>query len=298
MPRAAEVAVVIPTYKRPEALARCLASLAEQSVGRERFEVVVVDDGSGAPPHDVIAKFADSLHVTLHARANGGPGAARNTGVQATSARYIAFIDDDCTADVQWLEALLRASVDNEQALIGGRVENALTNNAYAEASQLLTGWLIHWYSHPLRHNRRTFTTNNMLFARDSFIALGGFDVDALADTAEDRDLCDRWRGAGWPLVYVEDAVVRHAHRMSLRGYVSQHHNYGRGAVYFHQAAGRNPSEARKPESIAFYVGMLRWPYTRHAPVRATHHALLLLLSQVVYVGSYFMERVWPIKRR
>ncbi len=296
-PAAPAATVVIPTYRRPDALARCLAALAVQTLDPAMFEVIVVDDGSGDPPHEIVQQAASRLQVRLVTRDNGGPGAARNTGVAEASGRWVAFTDDDCTPEPGWLAALLRAAQAQPDALVGGRVENALTDNPFAEASQLLTSWLVHWYAHPDRYHRRFFTTNDMILPREAFLALGGFDTTALADTAEDRDLCDRWRGRGWPMVYEPGAVVRHAHRMSLRGFVAQHHNYGRGAVYFHTAGGRNASAARKPESPKFYFGMLAFPFSRHRLPRAAGYSLLLLLSQVVYVAGYFSERIRPVKR-
>ncbi len=291
------ISVVIPTYRRPEALARCLDALAVQTFSEREFEVIVVDDGSGAPPHAVVERMASRLTITLLTREHGGPGAARNTGVAAARGARIAFVDDDCLPEPDWLTELVRVSALHDHALVAGRVENALIGNPFAEASQLLTSWLVQWYSHPDRYARLTFTTNNMLFAREQFESLGGFDTTSLADTAEDRDLCDRWRVRGWPLVRARDAVVKHAHRMSLDGFVAQHHNYGRGAVYFHKAAGRVPSEARKPETPRFYFGLLRFPFSQHGPLRAIGYALLLLLAQVVYVWGYFSERLLPVKQ-
>jgi len=323
------ISVVIPTYRRHDALARCLEAIARQTLAKHEFEVIVVDDGSGNPPRAVIERVAAQLHITLLTRDNGGPGAARNTGVAAAFGTWVAFTDDDCLPEPKWLAELLHVATAHTTAhttththahttahatahttahatahttahttaLVGGRVENALTGNVFAEASQLLTAWLRTWYSHPDRYARLTFTTNNMLFAREQFERIGGFDTTSLADTAEDRDLCDRWRAQGWPLVHAPHAVVRHAHRMSFGGFVAQHHNYGRGAVYFHRAAGRVPSQARKPETLRFYFGLLQAPFTKHNPLRAFGFSLLLLLAQVAYVGGYFSERVFPIKQ-
>lgn len=295
--RAPAICVVIATYRRPQALAVCLDALTRQSYPARDFEVIVVDDGSEEPPHEVVERFASRIAVTLLTRENGGPGAARNTGVAAARTAWVAFTDDDCIPEPDWLAELLRVATLHDHALVGGRVINAITQNPFAEASQLLTSWLVQWHSPPERRGRLTFTTNNMLFAREPFERLGGFDTTALADTAEDRDLCDRWRAEGWPLVHAPAAVVGHAHAMSLTGFMAQHLNYGRGAVYFHKAAGRAPSEARKPESVRFYIGMLAYPFAQHGLLRGLGYAMLLLLAQVVYIGGYFSERAFPVKQ-
>ena len=75
-----EVDVVIPTFRRPEALASCLRSLESQTLAPASVEVV--DDSE-----------------TDH-----GPGISRNIGWKRGSGRYVAFIDDDCLADCDWIE--------------------------------------------------------------------------------------------------------------------------------------------------------------------------------------------------
>ena len=71
--------VVVPTYQRPASLARCLDALGAQTIERDRFEVIVVDDGSADSPREVVARAAASIDVRLIEQANAGPATARNT---------------------------------------------------------------------------------------------------------------------------------------------------------------------------------------------------------------------------
>lgn len=92
------VAVVIPFYQRDHGvLSRALDSIAGQTF--RDVQVIVVDDESPLPPDAEIAARpeAERARITLVKRPNGGPGAARNTGLDAVpaSARYIAFLDSD-----------------------------------------------------------------------------------------------------------------------------------------------------------------------------------------------------------
>ena len=82
--------VIVPTYGRPEYLADCLASILEQTV--EDFEVIVVDDAS---PEPVEPPAGDTRVRVLRRDTNGGPAAARNTGLEAARGTYLAFCDDD-----------------------------------------------------------------------------------------------------------------------------------------------------------------------------------------------------------
>jgi GT2 family glycosyltransferase len=83
---------------------------------------------------------------------------------------------------------------------------------------------------------------------------VGGFNTSFR--TAEDRDLCDRWRLAGLPLAFAPDAVVGHAHRMTLASFIRQHAGYGRGAHRFMRAHRQRHRTTSTFEPM-FYTGLL-----------------------------------------
>src|SRR3984957_976816 len=113
-----ETSIVIPTYRRPEDLARAIDSVLAQEGVQTPFEILVVDndpDGSAEPIVRVIA--AQSPAPIRYVReARPGISHARNTGVAHAAGRYLAFLDDDEEADPQWLahffEALQRFGAD------------------------------------------------------------------------------------------------------------------------------------------------------------------------------------------
>ena len=102
--------IVVPTYGRPEYLGECLASILQQTV--EDFEVIVVDDAS---PEPVELPVEDARVRLLRRDTNGGPAAARNTGMAAATGTYLGFCDDDDLCAPQRLqlaaEGLERAPV-------------------------------------------------------------------------------------------------------------------------------------------------------------------------------------------
>ena len=119
------VSVVVPTCGRPELLRRCLAAVCGQSLGGERYEVIVVDDR----PHPLTASIVDSCRspsgprlVYLPNHGRHGPAAARNLGWRAARAGLVAFTDDDTVATVDWLRnglAALAAAPPGTGALCG-----------------------------------------------------------------------------------------------------------------------------------------------------------------------------------
>ena len=103
-----EFTVVVPTIGRPRYLEGCLAALAALDYPRDRYEVVVVNDGGGGPTVDVIARFAEDLELRATEPARTGPSAARNAGAAAARGRFVAFTDDDCVPGTGWLAELER----------------------------------------------------------------------------------------------------------------------------------------------------------------------------------------------
>ncbi len=85
------ISVIIPTYNRAELLRETLKSVFAQSF--RDFEVVVVDDGSTDQTEGMLCEFGNVIRSIR--QKNKGPGAARDTGVQAAHGVYIAFLDSD-----------------------------------------------------------------------------------------------------------------------------------------------------------------------------------------------------------
>jgi GT2 family glycosyltransferase len=284
--------VIVPTYQRPAAVAHCLDALCAQELPRERFEVVVVDDGSAEPPRAVVARFATTLDVRLIEQRNSGPASARNAGAAAARGDYLAFTDDDCRPDAHWLAALDAMAAQHPGCAIGGRVDNSLADGVYSTASQLLIDFLYEYYNGGDGAGR-FFITSNLVFPADAFRALGGFDTSFPLAAAEDRDVCDRWREAGHTMLYADDAVVYHEHALRFGSFCRQHFNYGRGAYYLHRArARRGEAPLRVEPLVRFYARLVAYPLGRSAAPRSFALAALSALSQGVYVSGYLRERL------
>ncbi|NJN16606.1 MAG: glycosyltransferase [Oscillochloris sp.] len=282
------VSVVIPTYNRPQPLAACLQALAAQDYPRDRYEVIVVDDGSPQSPAPLFAALPE-MTVRLIVQQRRGPAAARNAGAAVAHGRILAFTDDDCRPHPDWLRALSLRSASAPNALVGGAIRNALPDNPYADASQILVGYIYDYYNRP--QGARFFTSNNIAMPREQFLAIGGFDAGYPRAAAEDRDFCDRWLDAGYPLLYAPEARIDHAHALDLRRFWRQHFNYGRGAYHFHRGrAVRNQQEIRV-EPLRFYGNLLAAPLNNRPLNQALPRVGLLFLSQAANALGFFVER-------
>ena len=285
-----QFSIVIPTYNRPQRLYQCLSSLTELNYPRDRFEVVVVDDGSQTPLAPVVEPFKTTLNLRFLRQANSGPASARNAGAAAAQGNYLVFTDDDCHPTSTWLTVLEAAFDEVPDALIGGTTLNALPNNLYSTASQVLIDYLYGFYN-PKPDAATFFASNNFAVPRATYLELQGFDTSFPLAAGEDREFCDRWRYYRHPMRYAADMQVRHAHKLTLRSFWRQHFNYGRGAFCFHRVRAHRTDDTIKVEALTFYWNLLTYPLRRLPLIKAIPVAALMVISQIANVAGFFWER-------
>jgi GT2 family glycosyltransferase len=268
----------------------CLQSLTLLDYPRSDFEVIVVDDGSGMPPETVVAAFHDRLDVTLLTQPHVGPAIARNTGAARAKGAFLAFTDDDCIPAPSWLQTLAARFATAPDCAIGGQTLNALPDNPYSTASQLLVDYLYSYYN--VDPNRsRFFASNNLAFPTEQFRIVGGFDTTFPLAAGEDRELCDRWLRHGYQMMYAPEATVYHRQALTLRSFWRQHFSYGRGAFRFHQARARHAQKRATLEAKAFYLGILRYPFLQTQGLHALLLATLLAVAQGATAAGMLWER-------
>jgi glycosyltransferase involved in cell wall biosynthesis len=249
--------VVVPTHNRVPALRACLDSLAALDYPRERYEIVVVDDGGSAPLDGLLDPLPEHLRVELVAQQRAGPAAARNAGVKRASGELLAFTDDDCRPRPDWLRHLAARFQAAPEEAVGGRTINALRSNLYSAAAQLVID-VGYRQNNEGPEDRRWFTTNNLAVPAAGFRTLGGFDPSFR--TAEDRDFCSRWVQSGRRMSYEPRAVVDHAHPLGLESFLRMHFAYGRGSFRYRRAQRRRGRGV--PLEPSFYLALAR---TAHA---------------------------------
>jgi GT2 family glycosyltransferase len=278
--------VIVPTFERPAPLAACVGALRALDRPGGSLEIVIVNDG-GRPPAPDTVRAADDATLVLRVvdQRNAGPASARNRGAAEARGEFLAFTDDDCLPDRGWLTAFDAALRATPGALVGGRTVNAIPDSVFADTSQRLADFVSSYFHGGAMG--RFFTSNNLAVAREAFLAAGGFDTSFPFSAGEDRELGDRWSAQGRSSVAAPDALVRHAHRLSARGFLRQHFTYGRGAVAFRRVR----AESGRPVRVdpAFYLQSLAYAL-RGGGVRAPARAALTAIAHAAYAAGLVYE--------
>jgi glycosyltransferase involved in cell wall biosynthesis len=292
--------VIIPTHRRPLELQRCLEAVVALDIAPERYEIIVVNDGGSDDTEQCVAAVAAVTDRQLRSvrQAQSGPARARNTGAAEARGQLLAFTDDDCAPRSDWLNRLEARLIAHPSAIVGGRSINALSTLPCSVASQELIDFLYEYFR---RGDMSTgfFTTNNLAVTARTFRDSGGFDVSFPLAAGEDREFCERWRCRGGALIYAEDALVDHAHRLTFGRFLRQHFTYGRGADFLRRSrARRGDADYQAPtEPWSFHLRLVTFPLRQGPSWRALTLCVLLAMSQVTYVAGYFFQRVFRLNR-
>jgi GT2 family glycosyltransferase len=284
--------IIVPTYNRAAQLATCLEGLAQLDYPRDRFEVVVVDDGSETAPEPVVAPFRNRLNLTLLAQDHGGPSAARNAGAAVARGRYLAFTDDDCMPAPDWLRALEARFRTTPAQVIGGPTINAYPENVYAATSQVILDMILARYG--ADPGQACFlASNNLAAPADLFHAIGGFDSSQFPLAAgEDRDICERWLEYGCGITCAPEVRVFHAHRLTLRSFCRQHLNRGRASLWLAEARRKRGAGEAGSEGASF-LGRLRQLASSLSQTRRRQLSLiaaLLVVWRICHTAGWAWE--------
>lgn len=290
--------IIIPTYGRPARLRRCLQAISQLEYPSNKYEVIVVNDDLDHVPSEVVAGINLPCELQLLTQPHAGPAAARNHGARRAKGDYLVFTDDDCEPSARWLRHLALASLQTPGCAVAGRTSNALTDNLYSTASQMLIDYLFGYYNDEA--NCRFLTSNNLAVPRDGFLRIGGFNTLFERAAGEDRDFGDLWMRHGAKAIFAAEAIVSHCHSLTLRTFFRQHFNYGRGAYTFHRLRAQRGAGRIEVEPLRFYAGLIGYPLGVDQPAQTIILASLMLVSQLAnmsgFVVEYISRRGWTLK--
>jgi glycosyltransferase involved in cell wall biosynthesis len=203
------VSIIVPARNAEAFIAQCVESLLAQDYPRDRYEVIVADNGSTDRTAEVLQAFPVRF---VSANRLQSPYAARNDGVRLSMGELVAFCDADGVATTSWLSRLVAALTEDYGGAAGptfGRPEatGAVADYAAREAT---------FHPSDREMDIQRAPTANVLYRREIFERLGGFREDTL--TGADYDFSLRViRQARRKIRYVPDALIWRNHRTTLR---------------------------------------------------------------------------------
>lgn len=277
------MSVIIPVYRDWEALNGCLAALAKQTLPRDQFEVIVVNNGEPVPPPE-----AAGVDLFLHAP-EGFSYQARNAGLVRAGGRFMAFTDADCLPDADWLQAGLNALEASGADVLGGDVRILVQRPTLAA-----------WYDAAFGLKQEQYlaqfgglATANLFVRKEVVESLGPF--DAHLPSGGDMAFCQRAAAAGRLVRYDPSPVVLHPARDTWRAILGQNRRHTLGRV---QRSWHDQSQSRPPLwrfLWSFYRPLLRewWSMLRAGDVRVKHYGLWRRVALVMLRMGLHYQRAW-----
>lgn len=162
--------IVMPLFNKEIYVSRTIETVLGQS--REDWRLIVVDDGSSDGSVAAVEAFADP-RITLIRQANAGPGAARNAGILAGSAEWIAFLDADDLWRQNHLQVLGNLRDRFSSAVLIGTAYCAWTGGDVPSPTQGLGEGRLVRYFHEASRGRAPFFTSSAAFSRTAVKAVG-----------------------------------------------------------------------------------------------------------------------------
>ena len=203
------ISIIIPALNEEKMIGRCLESLTKLDFARERFEVILVDNGSRDNTLAIAESFKDRLNVRILQKTGVRISALRNTGAQVASGNILAFLDADCLAPSDWLDRIFALAPADGAGVLGAHY--------LLPESSSWVGRTWHRYQEaPKAGEVSHIPAGDLIMRRDDFLRLGGF--DETIQTNEDYELCERARAAGMKVrAFPEIGVVHLGTAQSLK---------------------------------------------------------------------------------
>ena len=274
------ISVVIPTFQRPDLLAKCLRALQRQTFLKENFEVIVVHDGPGKLTENRIKRYFPAVKYYA-LKENKGPAAARNYGWLIAKGKLIAFTDDDCLPDKNWLKDIWSEYADEAVIAYAGKV--------YVPLSPKPTDFELN----TARLAEARFITANCVCTKAALLKVGGFDERFRMAWREDSDLEFKLLSENISIKKLSKALVVHPVRKAPWGISIREQKKGMfNALLYKKFPFLYREKIGEAPSISYYLMIILFC----AMLISLFTGQVLIL--VVTLPAYMVLLVWFMLKR
>jgi lipopolysaccharide/colanic/teichoic acid biosynthesis glycosyltransferase/glycosyltransferase involved in cell wall biosynthesis len=240
--------VIVPAYQAATPLGLCLDALNAQTVARDLYEVIVVDDGST----DSTSEIARRVGAQVIVQPNAGAAAARNAGAAVARGALLLFTDADCAPVPGWIAALVAPFADERVAGAKGayltgqdEIISRFTQLEYEDRYDRMAGV----------ETIDFVDTYSAAYRRDIFLANAGFDPAFRYD--EDQEFSFRMTEKGYRLVFTPAAQVYHRHNPTLVAYIRRKCLMAHWKVpVTRRHPGRAVKDSHTPQALKLQMGL------------------------------------------
>lgn len=265
------ISVVIPTHNRKDILKKCLKAFRDQTYPQDRYEIIVVDDGSTDGTKKMLEETSKEMaNLRYFIQEMGGPATARNLGIDKAKGPIILFTGDDCIPAKKLLEEHNRIHSKERNVAVLGHIDwhHDLEVTPFME----FVG-KTHQFTFSMAEQERLnvtfslFYTSNISVGKDMLIEAGLFDEDFRDAVYEDAEIGYRLWKLGLRIVYNRRALTYHHHPVTLEEYINRQIRAGKAAVICHQKHPEISDILRMEDAVSpeirvnFYDSVLRYYY-------------------------------------
>jgi glycosyltransferase involved in cell wall biosynthesis len=218
-----KISVIVPYKDEERFIEKCIIALRSQSLPRDQYEIIMIDNGSKDRSLGIVEKYPDIISLRESGK---GPYVCRNAGIDKSRGASIAFTDADCVVAADWLEKINSAITSGVDIVLGSRsfplnASLALRSIAQYENERMTylfeTGIRKCWYAY----------TNNMGCRASLFREYGyfGLDCGTAGDTAFLHKVMAVLPSVG--IAYDANITVCHEEMDSLSTWFKKYSDYG-----------------------------------------------------------------------
>jgi len=282
------VSVIIPTFNRSANLSRCLDSLFNQTYPKDRYEIIIVNDGSRDNTENVLREYkkkapCEFIGITQE---NQGIAIATNSGISKSKGDIICFTGDDCIPENNWITLLVNGFTDEKIGAVGGKV---VSYQVKTQIQQFVEDCGCLDQEKFVKKN--TMITGSAAYRRHILTDIQG--LDDHMNACIDLDISIKTQLLGYTLKYVPDAIVYHDHPATVKHFFSQQYRNGIGYVRLHRKYGKKYNLAYNTTIYLYkiFVILICYPYTLTVALILKQKSYFVLkpLFEVIKLSGFSM---------